>query len=188
MKRKGFLVLGFIFGSFLIVIYLLQAGNPVFIEQPVFGEYNESFIFYDENGDEVSSCDLDDNIVLYNFISTSCPYDCPLDFKWFKLFIYDQLVENDGFEDVKIVSVFIDTISDLQSKMVQFRNFHNLQSDKWIFATTSHHPFFDLDLKQGNPWGKTDTTYGYEKEAHLMTLMVDKNQKIKATFKNNVSN
>lgn len=182
MKRKGFLVLGFIFGSFLIVIYLLQAGSPVFIDQPVFGEYNESFIFYDENGDEVSSCDLDDNIVLYNFISTSCPYDCPLDFKWFKLFIYDQLVENDGFEDVKIVSVFIDTISDLQSKMVQFRNFHNLQSDKWVFATTSHHPFFDLDLKQGNPWGKIDTTYGYDKEAHLMTLMVDKNQKIRGKY------
>ena len=182
MKRKGFLILGFIFGSFLVVIYLLQAGSPVFVDQPVFGEYSEKFTFYDENGDEVKSCDLNDNIVLYNFISTSCPYDCPLDFKWFKLFIYDQLVENDGFKDVKIVSVFIDTISDLKSKMIQFREFHNIQQDKWIFATSSHHPFFDLDLKQGNPWKKTDTTYGYDKEAYLMTLMVDKNQKIRGKY------
>jgi protein SCO1 len=182
MRRKGFLILGFIFGSFLVFIYLLQAGSPVFVDQPVFGEYNERFTFYDENGDDINSCDLNDNIILYNFISTSCPYDCPLDFKWFKLFIYDQLVDNEGFEDVKIVSVFIDTISDLKSKMVQFRDFHNLKSDKWIFATTSHHPFFDLDFKQGNPWGKTDTTYGYDKEAHLMTLMVDKNQKIRGKY------
>ncbi len=182
MRRKGFLILGFIFGSFLVVIYLLQAGSPVFVDQPTFGEYTERFTFYDENGEEINSCDLNENIVLYNFISTSCPYDCPLDFKWFKLFIYDQLVDNDGFKDVKIVSVFIDTITDIKSKMIQFREFHNLQTDKWIFATTPHHPFFDLDLKQGNPWQKIDTTYGYDREAYLMTLMVDKDQKIRGKY------
>ena len=170
---------------FSILIIFLLSGSPVYVKQPVFGEFHDSFIFYDENRKEIHSEELNEKIVLYNFLSSECPTNfkkCPLRLEWFKIKIYDELVSNKGFEDVIIVSVFIDNIPDIQDKMQEFRLHNNLNSDKWIFATTNHHPFFDMNLKQGNPWLKKDTLYGFEREAYLMTLLVDKNQKIRGKY------
>ena len=185
IPKKGAVILFSILIGFSLLIGFLISGHPVYVEQPVFGEFHDSFIFHDENNNEIKSEELKEKIVLYNFLSCECPTSfekCPLRLEWFKIKIYDELVSNKGFKDVIIVSVFIDKISDLNDEMKQFRLHNNLDSEKWIFATTDHHPFFDMNLKQGNPWLKKDTLFGFDREAYLMTLLVDKKQKIRGKY------
>lgn len=185
IPKKGAIILFSILIAFSLLIVFLISGSPVYVEQPVFGEFHDSFVFHDENNNEVKSEELNEKIVLYNFLSSECPTNfkkCPLRLEWFKIKIYDELVSNKGFKDVVIVSVFIDKIPDINDKMQQFRMHNNLNSDKWIFATTDHHPFFDMNLKQGNPWLKKDTLFGFDREAYLMTLLVDKDQKIRGKY------
>ena len=70
MKKKGFIVLGLICGlTSSVIIGLKILSTPVFIPQPNFGELNAQFEFMDYKGDTISSCSLNDNIVLYNFLS-----------------------------------------------------------------------------------------------------------------------
>ena len=49
-------------------------------------------------------------------------------------------------------------------------------------TATKYIPYFDNDFTNGNPWVKKDTAYGFDKQAHLMTLLVDKNQKIRGKY------
>ena len=49
-------------------------------------------------------------------------------------------------------------------------------------TSTKYNPFFDNDFQKGNPWNKEDSLYGFDKEAYLMTLLVDKNQKIRGKY------
>jgi cytochrome oxidase Cu insertion factor (SCO1/SenC/PrrC family) len=185
IPKKGAIILFSILTGFSLLIIFLLSGSPVYVEQPVFGEFHDPFVFHDENNNVIKSEELSEKIVLYNFLSSECPTNfnkCPLRLEWFKIKIYDELVSNKGFKDVVIVSVFIDDISDVQDKMREFRTHNNLDSEKWIFATTDHHPFFDINLKQGNPWLKKDTLFGYEREAYLMTLLVDKKQRIRGKY------
>ena len=32
-------------------------------------------------------------------------------------------------------------------------------------------PYFDNEFNKGNPWNKNDTLFGFERQAHLMTLL-----------------
>lgn len=186
MKKKGFLVLGLIFGlSSLVIITLKTFSKPVFISQPTFGELENPFNIIDYNGNTISSCDWNDKIVLYNFLSSDCPTDfkkCPFRLEWFKIKIYNELVGNKGFEDVIVVTSFIDTLENLNDRIKEFRDYNKIYSDKWIMTATKYIPFFDNDFAKGNPWVKKDTAYGFDKQAHLMTLLVDKNQKIRGKY------
>ena len=186
MKKKGFIVLSLIFGTFAILtISLKKCSEPVFIPQPNFGQLEAPFEFMDYKGDTISSCSLNDNIVLYNFLSVDCPNDfekCPFRLEWFKIKIYTELVSNLGFKDVKVVTSFIDTISDINNRISEFRKYNEIDSDKWIMTSNSYFPYFDQDFSRGNPWEKEDTLFGFEREAYLMTLLVDKNQQIRGKY------
>ena len=48
-------------------------------------------------------------------------------------------------------------------------------------TSNSYFPYFDQDFSRGNP-GKKDTLFGFEREAYLMTLLVDKNQQIRGSI------
>ena len=186
MKKKGFIVLSLIFGTFAILtLSLKKCSEPVFIPQPNFGQLGSPFEFTDYRGDTISSCSLNDNIVLYNFLSVDCPNDfekCPFRLEWFKIKIYTELVGNLGFKDVKVVTSFIDTISDINDRISEFRKYNEIDSDKWIMTSNSYFPYFDQDFLRGNPWEKKDTLFGFEREAYLMTLLVDKNQQIRGKY------
>ena len=39
-----------------------------------------------------------------------------------------------------------------------------------------------MSLSQGNPWNKKDTIYGYDKEAYIMTLMIDKEFNVRGKY------
>ena len=185
IPKKGAVILFSILIGFSLLIAFLISGSPVYVDQPVFGEFHDSFTFSDENNNEINSEDLSEKIVLYNFLSTDCPTDfnkCPFRLEWFKIKIYNELVNNKGFEDVVVVSSFIDKYPDLNHRMKQFRVHNNLDSEKWKFITTDYHPFFDMNFKQGNPWLKKDTLFGFDREAYLMTLLVDKNQQVRGKY------
>ena len=123
MKKKGFIVLSLIFGTFAVLtLSLKKCSKPVFIPQPYFGELSAPFEFVDFKGDTISSCSLNDNIVIYNFLSVECPNDfekCPFRLEWFKIKIYTELVGNLGFKDVKVVTSFIDSLSEISSRIEQ---------------------------------------------------------------------
>lgn len=186
MKKKGFLVLGLIFGlSSLVIITLKSLSNPVFISQPVFGQLEAPFNVVNYEGDTLSSCDWNDKIVLYNFLSVDCPTDfekCPFRLEWFKIKIYNELVGNKGFEDVIVVSSFVDSYNNIDQRIKEFREYNKIDSDKWIMSSTKYIPFFDNDFSTGNPWLANDTLFGFKRQAHLMTLLVDKNQKIRGKY------
>ena len=186
MKKKGFIVLGLICGlTSSVIIGLKILSNPVFIPQPNFGELNAPFEFVDFKGDTISSCSLNDNIVLYNFLSVDCPNDfekCPFRLEWFKIKIYTELVDNIGFKDVKVVTSFIDTLSDIKKRIEEFRTYNAIDSDKWIMTSNQYIPYFDNEFSMGNPWLKKDTLFGFDREAYLMTLLVDKDQKIRGKY------
>ena len=184
-RRKGFLILGLIFGGFLGSLAFLLSGDTEYKVQPTFAEIYSPFTIIDYQGDTISSCDWNDKIVLYNFLSVNCPTDfekCPFRLEWFKIKIYNELVDNEGFEDVIVVTSFIDSLKNLDDRINEFRTYNNINSDKWIMTGTKYIPYFDNNLAKGNPWINKDTLFGFERQAHLMTLLVDKSQKVRGKY------
>ena len=184
-RRKGFLILGLIFGGFLGSLAFLLSGNTEYKVQPVFAEIDSPFTIVDYNSDSISSCDWNNKIVLYNFLSVNCPTDfdkCPFRLEWFKIKIYNELVDNEGFEDVIVVTSFIDSLDNLNDRINEFRAYNKIDSDKWIMTGTKYIPYFDNNFTKGNPWITKDTLFGFEKQAHLMTLLVDKSQKVRGKY------
>lgn len=184
-RRKGFLILALIFGGFLCSLGFLLLGDTEYKPQPVFGELDAPFSIIDYNGDTISSCDWNDKIILYNFLSVECPTDfekCPFRLEWFKIKIYNELVDNSGFDDVIVVTSFLESSENINYRIKEFRDFNKIDSEKWIMTASKYIPYFDNEFTKGNPWNKKDTLFGFDREAHLMTLLVDKNQKIRGKY------
>ena len=185
LRRKGFLLLGLIFGGFLASLGFLLLGNTEYKSQPVFGSLSSSFNIVDYNSDTISSCEWNDKIVLYNFLSIDCPTDfdkCPFRLEWFKIKIYNELIDNTGFDDVIVVTSFIESPEDINKRIKEFRDYNEINSDKWIMTSTKYIPYFDNEFTKGNPWTKPDTMFGFDRQAHLMTLLVDKKQQIRGKY------
>ena len=184
-RRKGFLILALIFGGFLSSLGFLLLGDTEYKPQPVFGELDDPFSIIDFKGDTISSCDWNDKIILYNFLSVECPTDfekCPFRLEWFKIKIYNELVDNSGFDDVIVVTSFLESSEDINYRIKEFRDFNKIDSEKWIMTASKYIPYFDTKFDKGNPWKKKDTLFGFDRHAHLMTLLVDKNQKIRGKY------
>ena len=184
-RRKGFLILALIFGGFLCSLGFLLLGDTEYKPQPVFGELDAPFSIIDFKGDTISSCDWNDKIILYNFLSVECPTDfekCPFRLEWFKIKIYNELVDNSGFDDVIVVTSFLESSDNINYRIKEFRDFNKIDSEKWIMTASKYIPYFDNEFTRGNPWNKKDTLFGFDREAHLMTLLVDKNQKIRGKY------
>ena len=184
-RRKGFLILALIFGGFLFSLGFLLLGDTEYKPQPVFGELDAPFSIIDFKGDTITSCDWNDKIILYNFLSVECPTDfekCPFRLEWFKIKIYNELVDNSGFDDVIVVTSFLESSENINYRIKEFRDFNKIDSEKWIMTASKYIPYFDNEFTKGNPWNKKDTLFGFDREAHLMTLLVDKNQKIRGKY------
>lgn len=184
-RRKGFLILALIFGGFLCSLGFLLLGDTEYKPQPVFGELDAPFSIIDFKGDTISSCDWNDKIILYNFLSVECPTDfekCPFRLEWFKIKIYNELVDNSGFDDVIVVTSFLESSENINYRIKEFRDFNKIDSEKWIMTASKYIPYFDNEFTKGNPWHKNDTLFGFDRQAHLMTLLVDKNQKIRGKY------
>lgn len=183
-NKKGALVLGIILFLFLFIIFTLKyCSKPQFTPLPNFGklQLSENYLI-DDKGDTLLTEKFKNKIILVNYLSIDCPKNCPIKFPLFKFYIYDELVDNEGFNDVIIVSAFLDSVDNLLTKISDFRNFHNIDSEKWIFINSKENPFFNIELEKGNPLHTKDTIYGFEKNAHVMTLLIDKNFKVRGKY------
>jgi cytochrome oxidase Cu insertion factor (SCO1/SenC/PrrC family) len=192
----------FLLPAFFIVI--LNQGKPSFFKLPYFGKHEivqtevggkllndtvhykvETFSFTDVDNNIVTEKDFEDKILIVNFISGSCPNDslnvCPINFMEFKRYVYDDFVNEEGFEDVRIISHLVnskDTIADMRLMY----NHHEIKGDKWIFVKGTENAFFDMELGKGNPWLKKDPFYGNDKEAYIITLLLDKDRHVRGKY------
>ena len=203
-KIFKFLILAGIFLLPAFFIVILKQGTPSFSELPYFGEYEivqkeiggekvndtihykvDRFAFTDADDNIITEEDLQDKILIVNFISGKCPNDslnvCPINFMEFKRYVYDDFVNETDFDDVRIVSHMVnsnDTAADIQ---LMYKH-HEIKGDKWIFVKGMENAFFDMDLGKGNPWKKEDAFYGNEKEAYIMTLLLDKERHVRGKY------
>ena len=203
-KIFKFLILAGIFLLPAFFIVILKQGTPSFSELPYFGEYEivqkeiggekvndtihykvDRFAFTDADDNIITEEDLQDKILIVNFISGKCPNDslnvCPINFMEFKRYVYDDFVNETDFDDVRIVSHMVnsnDTVADIQ---LMYKH-HEIKGDKWIFVKGMENAFFDMDLGKGNPWKKEDAFYGNEKEAYIMTLLLDKERHVRGKY------
>lgn len=203
-KIFKFLILAGIFLLPAFFIVILKQGTPSFSELPYFGEYEivqkeiggekvndtihykvDRFTFTDVDDNIITEEDLQDKILIVNFISGKCPNDslnvCPINFMEFKRYVYDDFVNETDFDDVRIVSHMVnsnDTVADMQ---LMYKH-HEIKGDKWIFVKGMENAFFDMDLGKGNPWKKEDAFYGNEKEAYIMTLLLDKERHVRGKY------
>lgn len=185
-------------------ILFLKQGKPHFHKLPYLGEHTvvmksidgkdvldtvyyrvNTFSFKDENNQVVSEKDFIDNIVLVNFMMADCPSDsmnlCPMNFFEFKRSIYDELRDNIGFKDVRILSHFIsngDTVEDIKLTYAH----HNIDKDKWRFVKGQQNEIFDAKLGLGNSWERKDSIYHNEREAYIFTLLLDKNRHVRGKY------
>lgn len=205
-KKKifKFLILAGIFGLPAFFIVILKQGEASFFELPYFGEHTvtqknvdgktvsdttyykvDTFSFTDENGELVTEKDFEDKILLVNFISGNCPNDsmnvCPINFKEFKRYIYNGFVNEKGFDDVRIISHVISD-GDTATDMRLMYKYHEIDSEKWKFVKGTENSFFDMELGKGNPWNKKDTFYGNEREAYIITLLLDRNRHVRGKY------
>ena len=203
-KIFKFIILAGIFLLPAFFIVILKQGTPSFSELPYFGEYEivqkendgeivndtihykvDTFTFTDADDNIITEEDLQDKILIVNFISGKCPNDslnvCPINFMEFKRYVYDDFVNETDFDDVRIVSHMVnsnDTVADIQ---LMYKH-HEIKGDKWIFVKGMENAFFDMDLGKGNPWKKEDAFYGNEKEAYIMTLLLDKERHVRGKY------
>ena len=192
----------FLLPAFFIVI--LKQGTPSFSELPYFGEHEivqkeiggklvndtihykvDTFTFTDVDGNVITEEDFTDKILIVNFISGKCPNDslnvCPVNFMEFKRYVYDDFVNDTDFDDVRILSHMVnsnDTVADMH---LMYKH-HEIKGDKWIFVKGMENAFFDMELGKGNPWKKGDSFYGNEKEAYIITLLLDKERHVRGKY------
>ena len=203
-KILKFLILAGIFLLPAFFIVILKQGTPSFSELPYFGEYEivqkeiggelvndtihykvEAFTFTDVDGNVITEEDFKDKILIVNFISGKCPNDslnvCPVNFMEFKRYVYDDFVNDTDFDDVRILSHMVnsnDTVADMH---LMYKH-HEIKGDKWIFVKGMENAFFDIELGKGNPWEKKDTFHRNEREAYMMTLLLDKDRHIRGKY------
>ena len=84
-------------------------------------------------------------IIFYRLI-VQLIFKCPFRLEWFKIKIYNELIENKT-EDV-IGYTFIVTLSNINERIKEFRNYNNIDSDKWIMTSTKYIPFLTIILKK----------------------------------------
>jgi len=192
----------FLLPAFFIVI--LNQGTPSFFELPYFGEHEivqkeidgkmvndtihykvDEFSFTDVNNNLVTQDDFEDKILIVNFISGKCPNDslnvCPINFMEFKRYVYDDFVNDKNFDDVRIISHVVnsnDTIADMRLMY----KYHEIKGNKWVFVKGMENAFFNMELGKGNPWLKKDSFYGNEREAYVITLLLDKERHVRGKY------
>ena len=203
-KIFKFLILAGIFLLPAFFIVILKQGTPSFSELPYFGEHEivqkeiggelvndtihykvDTFSFTDVDNNIIAERDLDDKILIVNFISGKCPNDslnvCPINFMEFKRYVYDDFVNDIDFDDVRILSHMVnsnDTVADMH---LMYKH-NEIKGDKWIFVKGMENAFFDIELGKGNPWEKKDTFHRNEREAYMMTLLLDKDRHIRGKY------
>lgn len=144
-----------IFGP-LSLFYFLSKGEYHFTKLPYLYDetknhkpvsYNR-FSMTDQNGDTITQDYFKDKFAVINYMDATCPYDCNIDARIFKLIVYKELMDASGFKDVVIITEVNDS-SAAHRKLIQ----ESLEVDgnKWKFVYSKNFSFFDIQLNSTNP-------------------------------------
>lgn len=138
------------------------------------------FKFNTPDGGMLTQKDFTDKILVINFIQMDCPNDCNMDLFGFKDFVADEIMNNDGFKDVEIISCVLDTVSN--DRILEFIEDHQINTDRWHIVTGNMAQIYDVDMRIQNPWIAKDTVYGFDKVAYIMTLLLDQERHIRGKY------
>jgi protein SCO1/2 len=184
----AFFILFFAFGKQNFE-YLHYYGDHTIVTKEVDGKEVTDTIYYKvpqykfntPDGGILTHKDFKDKIVIVNFIQMDCPNTCNLDFFSFQKYVANEVIANDGFKDVEIISCVLD--SNITNERIQeFIEYHEIDTDRWHIVTGNMAQIYDTDMKIQNPWHAVDTDYGYPKVAHIMTLLLDQERHIRGKY------
>lgn len=169
--------------------YLQYYGEHSVVSKTVDGKEVLDTIYYKvpqfkfdvPGGGILTQKDFKDKILVVNFIQLDCPNTCNMDFFGFKRFVADEVIANEGFKDVEIITCVMDTNS-TTDEILEFIDFHEINTERWHFVTGNMGQIYDTDMKIQNPWQVKDTVYGYPKVAHIMTLLLDQERHIRGKY------
>ncbi len=169
--------------------YLQYYGDHTIITKEVDGKQVTDTIYYKvpqfkfdtPDGGILTNKDLKDKILVVNFIQMDCPKECNLDFFSFKRFVAEEVIANDGFKDVEIISCVLDSNAS-DERIQEFIDFHEINTDRWHIVTGNMGQIYDTDMRIQNPWQEQDSVYGYPKVAHIMTLLLDQELHIRGKY------
>lgn len=92
---------------FLILISLNKCEHN-FTQLPDYGNIGK-YKFYNENGDFIDNKAMDDKIVVFNIIQTSCPSECSIDIPKFNLLVYQHYAKHQKkMSHLKFISIVTD--------------------------------------------------------------------------------
>ncbi|MCB9189611.1 MAG: redoxin domain-containing protein [Flavobacteriales bacterium] len=138
------------------------------------------FKFDTPDGGILTQKDFKDKILVINFIQMDCPNECNMDLFGFKEFVAEEIMANDGFKDVEIISCVLDTVSN--DRILEFIEDHEINTDRWHIVTGNMAQIYDVDMKTQNPWREKDVKFGYEVVAYTMTLLLDQERHIRGKY------
>ena len=141
-----------------------------------------AFHFKDHQNKLITEKDFENKILVVNFIYADCPSDfCPIDFQGFKLFVGDEINQNDGFKDVEIISLFVGK-KDTLSEMNAFIKHYEINTSRWHFVSGDMGQIYNTDMLTQNPWIEKDPILGLDKVAYNMTLLLDRDLHIRGKY------
>ncbi|MBC8437952.1 MAG: SCO family protein, partial [Euryarchaeota archaeon] len=125
----------------------------------------EPFVLIDENGENFSSEEFDDKVVIYVFMFTRCPDVCPIvsaNVKW----LYGQLSESEQ-ANVEVVSITVDPWTDNSTELALYMesmglDWHHLTGDIEVLESVWGN--FDVGLKTvaSDEYGSQNSTNNSE--------------------------
>jgi len=200
---KRILLFAGMFGLPAFFILLFLTGKTTYHRIPYFGEHKivsksdngktvndtifyrvPSYHFDKITGGEITEKDFEGKYILINLLDAGCPYQCNLDFKSYKYFIYDEIKVNQGFENVRLVSEFVPETTDTIKEFLDFIEFHKIDTTIWYFVKPDLKQIFNvkLDNSSGNPTLKKDSINNYPNQAYSLTLLLDKGRHIRGKY------
>lgn len=169
--------------------YLHYYGDHTIVSKMVDGEEVIDTVYYKvpqfkfdtPDGGIITHENFKDKILIVNFVQMDCPNDCNMDFLAFKRFVADEIIANDGFRDVEIISCVLDT-NITNERILEFIDYHKIDTGRWHIVTGNMAQIYDTDMKVQNPWQAKDVDYGYPRVAHIMTLLLDQERHIRGKY------
>jgi len=138
-----------------------------------------NFSFTNQNGDLISSNDIENKIHIANFIFTSCSNICPT------MTSNMKNVETAFFNDpdIKILSFSVTPWIDTPKKLKNFMKLYDIKTNNWDFLTGAKNEIYSLARR--SYFAEENIGFSKDSEDFLHTehfILVDKNKRIRGIY------
>jgi protein SCO1 len=182
--------------AFGVLLFIQACSNQTAKELPVLGPYKvvdnivdgrlitdtlftqiRPFIFYDQDGEEITEKTIEGKVCVVDFFFTSCPTICPK-MKQQMLRIYDEF-ENEP--DLVLLSHSIDPKRDSVERLHEFAQKLNVEVSRWHFMTGDRDSIYSMAKHYMIAAQKDDEAPGGFAHSGAF-LLVDKNRQIRGIY------